>query len=152
MRSECMMLKQTDRSKRVAVTVWDGRVSPVFDTAQCVLVRDIDADTAGTGRTEPIPGKTPQEKIARLQALKVDLLVCGAISRPAAEWVAASGIRLVSFVSGSVDEVMQAVTSQRITDPTYAMPGCCCRYQHGAKRGRWCGGRGTGRGRGRGKQ
>jgi len=146
-----MLTDQDTRTQRIAVTVWDGRVSPVFDTAQCVTLSDIAAGVAGARRDAPIPGDTLQHKIARLRALGVDLLVCGAISQPAAEWLAASGIRLISFVSGDVDEVIAAVAAQRITDPSFAMPGCGCRRQHGARRGRGCAGGGKGCGRDRGR-
>jgi len=128
----------------VAFAVWDNRISPVFDTAGRLLLVEIEAGQVTGRREEPIQANLPGEKVARLKALGVETLVCGAISRPLAGMVAAEGIRLVPFVAGSVEEVIAAYTQGNLPGPTFAMPGCGRR-----RRGRL--GRGGGRGRGRGR-
>jgi predicted Fe-Mo cluster-binding NifX family protein len=63
-------------------------------------------------------------KAARLADLGVDTLVCGAISRSMREVVAASGIRVISFVSGERDEVVRAWLGGGLDQPAFTMPGC----------------------------
>jgi len=128
----------------VAFAVWDDRISPVFDTAETLLVVQMEAGRVAGRREEPIQGALPGEKAARLKALGVGTLVCGAISRPLADIIAAEGIRLVPFVAGSVEEVIAAYTRGVLPAPTFAMPGCGRR-----RRGRF--GRGGGRSGGRGR-
>mgnify|MGYP006291751135 CR=1 FL=1 len=129
----------------VAFAVWDNRISPVFDTAGTVLVAQMEGGRLTGRREEAIDGHLPSEKAARLKALGVETLVCGAISRPMAEAVAAEGIRLVPFVAGTVDEVAAAFGQGLVPGPAFAMPGCGRR-----RRGRFGRGRGRGGGRGRG--
>lgn len=111
---------------RIALTEWQGRISPVLDTARALVVADIEDGALISRRDEAFSGDMVQEKIARLRALGVELLVCGAVSRPLAESIVSSGIRLVPFVSGDIGEVLQAVTARRMPDPAFAMPGCRC--------------------------
>ena len=108
---------------RLAIPTWQGRVSPVFDSAQRLLIVDA-ADGSETGRSEEGLGSglLPQ-RVARLKELGVDVLVCGAISRPLAGMIAASGIVLVPFISGECDEVLAAYLCGRLADPRFLLPG-----------------------------
>ncbi len=130
-------------SRRVGVTVWNGRVSPVLDTARTLRVHEIGQDgTPGPGREEALPGTDPVAQAARLSALRPNVLICGAASRPLAERLAAGGIELVPFVAGEADRVLDAWRQGRLPGRTMCLPGC-----GGRRRGP---GRGGGRGRGRG--
>ena len=114
------------RTMRVALTEWEGRVSPVLDTARSVTVVDTENGRPVSRRNEVLAGSTAQENIRRLRDLGVALLVCGAVSRPLAEVIQSWGIELVPFVAGGIDEVLEAVLSNRIPDPAFSMPGCRC--------------------------
>jgi len=133
---------------RIAVPTWQGRVSPVFDTAQRLVVVEVQ-DGSETGRTEEDLGRLlPPQRAVRLKELGVDVLICGAISRPLAGVIAASGVELIPFVSGESADVLLAYLAGELVQPRFMMPGCCGRGMR--RRGHWRGGHGTGRGRGRG--
>jgi len=89
--------------------------------------------------------------VARLKALGVETLGCGAISRPHAGAIAAEGIRLVPFVAGTVEEVVAAYAQGLLPGPAFVMPGCGRRRRGRFGRGRGRGGGGRGRGMGRGR-
>jgi len=134
----------------VAFAVWDNRISPVFDTAGTVLLVEVEGGGVAGRREVPIAADLPTAKVARLKALGVEALVCGAISRPLAEAIAAEGIRLVPFVAGTVEEVMAAYAQGLLPGPAFVMPGCGRRRRGRFGRGRGGGGRGRGMGRGLG--
>jgi len=119
---------------RVAVAVWNNRISPVFDVAQRLLVCDLEGGRVISRREEDVSGLTPQERTARLGASGAQALICGAISRPMAAMVTATGVRLIPFVAGEVDEVLAAFSAGRLRGPAYLMPGC-----HRHRWGRRCG-------------
>ncbi|MBN1917691.1 MAG: NifB/NifX family molybdenum-iron cluster-binding protein [Verrucomicrobia bacterium] len=131
---------------RIAVPTWQGRVSPVFDTAQRLLVVKTQ-NGSETERTEEDLGSLPlPRRASRLRELGVDVLICGAISRPLAGLIAASGTTLIPFVSGECEEVLSAYLGGRLPSPHFLMPGCCGRGPG------WRGGFGRGRGRRRGQE
>lgn len=111
---------------RVALTTWDGRISPVFDTARAAMVAEIEGGRPVSRWDEVFTGDSVQEKIARFQALGVEVLVCGAISCPVAATVSSCGIRLIPFVSGEIGAVLEAVIEGRIPATAFSMPGCRC--------------------------
>jgi len=113
---------------RIALPVWDGRVSPVFDTATTLVLVDYAAG-AETARSEhPLRGSFPPARAAKLVELGVEVLICGAVSRPLASIIVGYGIQLLPFVSGDVEEVLSAFMSGRLGVPNYPphfrMPGC----------------------------
>jgi len=129
---------------RVAVPIWSGRVSPVFDVARRLVLLDTDGAAAPV-REEMFLGDTDFVARARqLGELGVDVLICGAISRPLEQLLLAAGIKVVSQTCGSVDEVLGAYRSGLFTGESFLMPGCRRRgCSLGRRRGRGC--RGTGR-------
>ena len=108
---------------KIALSTWKNRISPVFDAARQVVVLDIEDGQVRDRRTEALP-EAPTMKVAKLQQLEVDALVCGAISHPLAETVAAHNIRVYPFVAGDADEVLEACLSDALRKPCFAMPGC----------------------------
>ena len=105
---------------RVALPVWNGRISPVFDVARSVMVMDVKDDTV-----TPVEQLDVEDgdRVERLRQLEVGLLICGAISRPleAAFWL--TGIEVISEVCGSVDEVIAAYSNGSLSDEKYLTPG-----------------------------
>jgi len=110
---------------KVAVPDWQGRVSPVFDVAEQILLVDLDREEDGSRRTESLGSTAPHERVRRLAELGVGVLVCGAISWPLQALLTARGIRVVPLICGEVEEVMQAFRDGTLENEKFAMPGCC---------------------------
>lgn len=109
----------------MAVTIWEGRISPVFDVAREVLV---EREVAGaTERVlHPLPAGSLAERWMFLRSLGVEVLLCGAISRCAREDGLAAGLVIHPFLSGEVDRVLAAWREGRLAEPVFRMPGCGC--------------------------
>ena len=108
----------------VAITIWDGRVSPVFDTAQELCIGQVEGNVLHNRTMEYLKLPTPEQRIERICALKVNVLICGAISRPLAARLNAVGIQLISFVAGNVEDILSAYLQKRLPTSSFAMPGC----------------------------
>lgn len=108
---------------KLALTVWEGRISPVFDVCRQAIVLDVDGGQITSRTTEALESPRPATKIDRLTALGVDTLVCGAISTSLQRELTERGIEVIGFVAGEVDEVVRAVVSQQLSDPSLRMPG-----------------------------
>ena len=109
---------------RIAIPIRDGCVSPVFDFARRLLLVELE-DGREVARSETTLAPEPSvQRAGRLRDLDVDILMCGAISRDLAGWIARGGIEILPYVSGSVDEVLKAYVSGHLADPRFALPGC----------------------------
>jgi predicted Fe-Mo cluster-binding NifX family protein len=124
---------------RVAFAAWNDRIAPVFDVTRRVHVVDTDGRGVVRESEEPLDDETAAGRAARLSALGIDTLVCGAISRPQEAFLQAYGVAVVPFVTGGLGEVVDAWGAGTLGSGAFAMPGC------GQGRGRrFRGGRGWG--------
>jgi predicted Fe-Mo cluster-binding NifX family protein len=56
--------------------------------------------------------------------MKVDILICGAVSRPFSRMIMASGIDLIPEISGNAEEILKAYLEGNLFHSTFLMPGC----------------------------
>jgi len=125
---------------KTAFATWDDRIAPVFDIARRIHVVEAESGRIVSETGEVLAEAPPAQKAHRLVELGVGTLVCGAISRPFHEMVAAYGIRVIPFVAGGLSEVIQAWLGGNLERDTFAMPGCSGRGR-GRRRGMRPGGR-----------
>ena len=89
---------------QVAVPVFGDRVSPRFDCAVSFLMLTIDDGEIVARRELDASQWAPHERINRLVARGVDVVLCGGIDRWSAESLRSVGVSLVRSVAGPIDE------------------------------------------------
>jgi predicted Fe-Mo cluster-binding NifX family protein len=117
--------------RKIAVTVWGQRVSPVFDSARTLLIAEVNGKSlTGTFRIAFDPERL-LELLHLLRAQQVTLIVCGAVSEGPAAMIEAAGVELIPFIAGEVHQVLEHYLQGRPFDQHFRMPGCgkniCCR-------------------------
>ena len=121
---------------RVAIPVWEGRVSPVLDVAERLLVVDVDAGQEISRSLEEVgPGLLPQ-RVRRLSDLGVGVVICGAVSRPMANMLSGLGITVYPCMRGEVEKVLRSVIRKGVPDSRFFMPGYDGRGGRRRRRGR----------------
>jgi predicted Fe-Mo cluster-binding NifX family protein len=118
--------------KKVALTVWGDRISPVFDSANTLLIVEIENKQAINRHLESFNSTKPSLLMERLIEQKVSVLICGAISEFPAHLIENSRLRLIPFITGNVDKIIDKYMKGASLVPTFSMPGCgsnrrkCC--------------------------
>ncbi|RPI24841.1 MAG: hypothetical protein EHM61_15980 [Acidobacteria bacterium] len=109
---------------RIGLTIWNGRVSPVFDVShQLAIYKTSDREILREAEI-PLP-EDPFAKVRSLASQTLDVVICGAVSGWIAEAIESSGIKLFPFVAGEAGPVLQAFLRGEVRDPSWSMPGCC---------------------------
>jgi len=127
---------------RIAISIWEGRVSPVFDVAKRLLIVDIE-NNHEVGRYEEIMPETELiNRAGHVVRLGVQLLICGAISWPLEGRLIFAGVRVISQTCGLVEGVLRSFIRGNFDENMFLMPGCGgrrSRFQgrYGQRRGRW---------------
>jgi len=109
---------------RLAISHHQGRISPVFDTAGSVLLVDVEN---GRELRRELRSLDQNQLLARAEEflkLEADVLLCGAISAPLEALLISSGVHVIGFLCGPVDEVLAAFLNGDIGKPRFLMPGC----------------------------
>jgi predicted Fe-Mo cluster-binding NifX family protein len=109
---------------RVAVTVWEDRISPVFDASRRLLIAEIENEQITNRSFVFFNPDLPSNLTKTLAELDVPVLICGAVSQVPANIIAADGIRLIPFIAGEVDRVLEVYAKGNSLVPTFVMPGC----------------------------
>ena len=109
---------------RVAIPLWQGRVSPVFDEASRILLVDISNKQEQRRQEESLISQNPFERAQLLPKLGVDLLICGMISQTQRAALVSAGVRIIPHICGSMEDVIAAFLNGRIEKGALLMPGC----------------------------
>ncbi len=116
---------------KIAISVWNNSLSNVFDFSTNVLIVDIE-DAKEVARSKVnLEDTLAQQKAKKLKDLGVETLICGAISREVVFALDSVGIEVLAYVTGEVEEVLQAHLNNSLDAAKFVMPGCW----HGARNG-----------------
>lgn len=107
---------------KVALTVWGNRISPVFDSAQTLLVAEIINDKVVNKSFEPFDSNS-SDLPENLNKMDVSVLICGAISERPASIIASSEIKLIPFVTGTPGQILDLYLSNKPASVSHFMPG-----------------------------
>jgi predicted Fe-Mo cluster-binding NifX family protein len=125
------MLRALFGSVRLAIPQHQGRVSPVFDVAASVLLVDIESGQELRREERSLNRPDFPARAAEFLDLGARVLICGAISAPLEAMLISSGVRVIPFLCGPVDEVLVAFRQGRLFKPELRMPGCGRRRRFG---------------------
>lgn len=107
----------------IAITVWGNRISPVFESAQNLLIARIQNGKVIEKKYETIDCQSLQV-VEQFEKSGVNVLICGAISDTAAGMITGSKITLIPFVTGNAARVLDLYVSDEPVPPSFFMPGC----------------------------
>ena len=109
---------------RIAVSIWEDKVSPVLDTATKLLITESRTQKKGSRFEVFLIKKDLSQRCSFIRKLEIDVLICGAVSRIFSEMLKASGIKVISGISGPVEDVLEAYLNGDLPQPKFLMPGC----------------------------
>lgn len=117
---------------KILITEWNGRVAPVFDSCGRCIVYDTDSDAQ---TVYLLPVNSLSEKTGYISSLHIDLIICGAASKDGEEMLNESGVEILSFASGEVQEIIANIRRRSLDTRMFAMPGCRCpKHKHRNRR------------------
>ncbi len=111
-------------NKKVAITAWEGRVSPMFDAARTLLVAEVDSSGFLNKQYEYFKPENLYQLLELLTTNKIKVLICGAVTSDTTGIIESSGVTCISFIAGKVDEVLLAYNRGYIDLSHLKMPGC----------------------------
>ncbi len=109
---------------KIALTSWQNRIAPVFDVAQKLLLLEVEAGQILKRSCATLPGQLPFQKVLRLVELEIEILICGAVSRPLLAMITGYGIKVIPFVAGDLITVTRAWLEGDLEKGKFHMPGC----------------------------
>ena len=109
---------------KVAVTVWDERIAPVFDSSHTLLIVDIKDEEIKNISYKSFNPQLEVTLTEDLNRLGIEVFICGAISQTHSILIEAGAIQLISFIGGSVNKIIESYAKGNPLTPAFLMPGC----------------------------
>lgn len=109
--------------KRVAIPIFQTRISPVLDSCRHMLLLDIEQSDEMDRRNIYLDEMSLVERIGILTKLEVSIVICGGVSETFANMLLGSNIRLLNGIAGEIDDVITAFLGERLDKPRFYMPG-----------------------------
>jgi len=118
----------------VAITVWGNRISPVFDSAQTLLIAEIREDRVVDRKIQLFQPTMFNRCLKLLEELDVQVLICGALCEGPVRLLESHNVEVIPFVTGEAEKILECyVQGKDLAE--FAMPGCghgrCCRSRDG---------------------
>ena len=108
---------------KIAISVWENRVSPLFDAAgHILLVRESDREIIEQENIS-VESLTLFQRVALLKKLKIDLFVCGGITLPILENIRSLPVLTIPYICGNVDCILDALLKGKDIKSLFSMPG-----------------------------
>ena len=108
---------------KIAIPVWEEKISPVLDTASRFLI----VETVDDNEVKRFEFKTREGDITtllkHLKSEHIHVMVCGALSRSLKNVIRASGIYIWEGITGPVDSVLSFFIKNKPITSDYIMPG-----------------------------
>lgn len=113
----------TGGAMKVAVTVWEDTVSTVCDFSRSLLVFDVMGNEIKNRSLIHFETGSMPERLNQFEALGIEVLLCGAISRPLERMIRASGVKVIPCLRGSIEEILRAYLDGGLSDARFTLPG-----------------------------
>ena len=109
---------------RIAIAHWQGRVSPVFDVSDRLLLIDIANGRKQSRQDISLSARDPFDRAKEVSDLGVDVLLCGAISRVLETALCDAGVQVFGFICGGIETIITAFLLGQLSNSRFLMPGC----------------------------
>lgn len=108
---------------RIAIPIWEDKISPVLDTASKLLIIEDKTQKESSRSEADLLEQDISQRCSFIRKLDLDVLICGAVSRQFSDMLKASGIEVISGISGPAEEVLDAYLHGDLHHSGFFMPG-----------------------------
>ena len=91
---------------KIAIPVFQTKVSPRFDSSQSFLLLLIQNDSIVTQENLPTTGWSLSAKRKELVEQDVDTLICGGIDLESMQYLSSGGIKVYSWITGEIEDAV----------------------------------------------
>jgi predicted Fe-Mo cluster-binding NifX family protein len=117
---------------KLAIPVFENRISPRFDFAPGFGLYDIEGERITGSRNISCEGWSDSERVSQLKAFGVDTLICGGLPGYLLRILTNSGMKVIPWIAGNVSDVLSLFLRGQLNSGMVICPGkgkrrCCKR-------------------------
>jgi predicted Fe-Mo cluster-binding NifX family protein len=116
----------------IAIPISQERISPLLDAAARLLLVTRQRGKEVARKEVVLNAQSPEELARSVAELRVDVLLCAALSQDLHRALERRGVRVQPHLCGEVAAVVQAFGCDRLNQSKFRMPGCWGQHQGAA--------------------
>jgi predicted Fe-Mo cluster-binding NifX family protein len=109
--------------ERIAIPVFESRVSPVLDSCRRILVVDIEGECEIRRQEIVLEKMSLHERLEVITRWGIKKIICAGVSEIMCKFIAGKKIALISGIAGELENIIEAYICNCLDDPCYLMPG-----------------------------
>lgn len=109
--------------ERVAIPVFESRISPVLDSCHRMVVVDIEKGCEICRQELNLDKMSIHERIEVLTRWGIRKIICAGVSDVMCRFLAGKNIALISGIAGELEKIIDAYLCNRLDDACFMMPG-----------------------------
>jgi predicted Fe-Mo cluster-binding NifX family protein len=109
--------------ERVAIPVFESRVSPVLDSCKRIVVLDIDGGREILRQEVLLEKMSIHERLEVITRWRIKKIICAGVSEVMCKFLAAKNIILIGGIAGELEKIINAYICNCLDDPCFLMPG-----------------------------
>ena len=109
--------------ERVAIPVFESRVSPVLDSCQRIVVVDFEKGREISRQELNLEKMSVHERIEVMVRWGIRKIICAGVSDVMCRFLAGKNIALISGIAGEIEKIINAYICNRLDDACFIMPG-----------------------------
>ncbi len=113
---------RNNNSKLLCLACYENRLASVFDNASELKLFRIEDNKICPAGYLSLPSKDPKDRTSAIMTCGATFLICGAICGCTRNDLEQAGVKVIPWIRGMVDEILEAYKQNRLED--YMMPGC----------------------------
>jgi len=109
--------------ERIAVPIFQSRVSPVLDSCNDLMLVDLFEAGAVRRANVSLRKLSLGERAAAMSRQGVEKIICAGVSDLMIAYIVSCGMRIISGLSGEVEQIIAAYQQDRLDQDCFRMPG-----------------------------
>jgi predicted Fe-Mo cluster-binding NifX family protein len=109
--------------ERIAVPIFQSRVSPVLDSCNDLMLVDLSEAGAVWRANVSLRKLSLGERAAAMSRQGVEKIICAGVSDLMIAYIVSRGMRIISGLSGEVEQIVAAYQQDRLDLDCFRMPG-----------------------------
>ena len=114
----------------IALAAFGNRIASLFESSDTFIIVKSPSYDIKNSKSITITNNSPNELLQLLKNSNAKILICGAISGCIRNLLEAQNIRVIPWITGDIQSVVQAFRSNNLSS-SFIMPGCRRRGRYG---------------------
>jgi len=118
----------------IALAAYQDRIASLFESSEKFVIINSPSYDIKHAKSINVSNNALTELVQLLKTNNIEILICGAIRGYVRQQLESQNIKVIPWITGDIQNVVQAFLSNNLFSSSFLMPGCRKRGYHKRQR------------------